>query len=237
MAVNLRGGFHGRHHGKGNIQKVQQLAVPLQRVDVEEHCAGSVGDIRDVHFPAGELPDQPGIHGTEAQFSRQGPLAGAGHMVQNPLDFGSGEIGVYDEPRLFANLFHQPFLLEFVTQGRCTAVLPYDGVVHGSTRFGIPDYGGFPLVGDADGGQILAVNAQPGNGLGNDGGLGRPDFHRVVLHPARLGEVLGEFLLGKRTNVSLVIEYDGPGGTGSLVQGQDVLVIHRLHLLSCCEQF
>ena len=219
VTVYFGRGAYARHHGGGDVQQLQQFLVPLQRVNVEQHGAGGVGHVGDMDFAAGELPDQPAVYGAEAQFAGLGLFAGAGHVVQDPFDLGAREVGVNDETRLFANLVYQAAALELVAEGRCAPVLPYDGIVHGGARFGVPYNGGFPLVGNADGCDVLAVDANLGDGLGNDGGLGRPDFHRVVLYPARLREVLGEFLLGHGTDVSVVVEDDGSGGTGSLIQG------------------
>ena len=46
----------------------QDLLVPLQGVQVHQHGAGGVGDVGDVHAAvdaAGEVPDDPGVHGAE----------------------------------------------------------------------------------------------------------------------------------------------------------------------------
>ena len=50
---------------------------------------------------------------------------------------------------------------------------------------------GHPLTGD-----VQSVDAQLGDGFRNDGSLAGPDFHGIVLHPARLREVLRELHLG-----------------------------------------
>ncbi len=192
-------------------------------MDVEQHRTGGVGDIRHVHFPAGELPYQPAVHRAEAQLAGKGLFTRAGHVVQDPLDLGAGEIRIDDKTRLFPDLVHQALRLQLITEGRCTPVLPHNGIVHGNAGLGIPHDGGFSLVGNADGGEALAVDAQLGDGLGNDGGLGGPDFHRIVFHPARFREILGKLHLGHRADVALVVKDNGPGGTGALVQRQNVL--------------
>ena len=84
---------------------------------------------------AGELPDKPGVHGSEAELARLGLLAGAGHVVQDPADLGAGEVGVDDEAGLLADE------IGLVTQGVAefggAAVLPDDGVVHGLAGLGV----------------------------------------------------------------------------------------------------
>ena len=44
-----------------------------------------------------------------------------------------------------------------------------------------------------------------------------------MLHPARLGVVLGELLLRHAQDVLLFVEDDGAAAGGALVQGDDVL--------------
>ena len=218
-AVHLGTGADLWHHRRRDVQQRQEFGVPFQGVDIEQHRAGGVGDVGHMDLAAGELPDKPGIHGAEAEFSGLGLLAGAGHVVQDPADLGAGEVGVDDEARLLADE------ISLVPQGVAelggAAVLPDDGVVHGLAGFRVPDDGGFPLVGNADAGDVQAVDAHFGDGLGDDGRLGRPDFHRVVLHPARFREILGELHLRGGADIAFMVENDRPGGTGPLVQGQD----------------
>ena len=57
-------------------------------------------------------------------------------------------------------------------------------------RAAVPHDDGLALVGDADGGDGLAIGVEVRPQLG-EGGLDRiPDLEGVVLHPSRLGEVL-----------------------------------------------
>ena len=219
-AVDLGAGTDLGHHRRRDVQQRQELGIPLQRVDIEQHRAGGVGDVGHMDLAAGELPDEPGVHGAEAELARLGLLAGAGHVVQDPADLGAGEVGVDDEACLLTDEIG--LVPEGVAELGGAAVLPDDGVIHGFARLGVPDDGGLPLVGDADAGDALAVDAHLGDGLGDDGGLGGPDLHRIVLHPPRLREILGELHLRGGSDVPFVVEDDGPGRTRPLVQGQDV---------------
>ena len=107
----------------------------------------------------GEHPDQPAVHGSEAQLAGLGPLPCTRHVLQYPAYFGGAEIGVDDESRLLANLVGQPLFLETVAVLGSAAVLPYYGVVHRLRSLRIPYNGRLALVGDAYGGYILAVDA------------------------------------------------------------------------------
>ena len=91
IAENFRRRTDLRQHRGRNAEKVQQLRIPRERMDIEKQRAGSIRNIGTVHFPSGQLPDQPGIDGTEAQTPRIRFFAGAGDMVQDPLDLGPGE--------------------------------------------------------------------------------------------------------------------------------------------------
>ena len=81
LAYDSGGVADHRHHGLGDAEEIQQLAVPLQGVDVEEHGPGGVGDVGHMHLAPSEVPDQPGIHGAEAQPSRAGLGHRAGDVV------------------------------------------------------------------------------------------------------------------------------------------------------------
>ena len=84
-------------------------------------------------------------------------------------------------------------------------------------------HGGFTLVGDTDGGDILSGSAHLGEGFGSHGILGQPDLGGIVLHPAGLGEVLGEFLLGDAAHLALFVEEDAAVGSGTGIECHNIL--------------
>ena len=65
-------------------------------------------------------------------------------------------------------------------------------------------------VRDADGGHVRGLGTRGLQHFGGHTGLRGPDFLRVVLHPARLGENLAELLLRRCHDAAVVIEKDGP---------------------------
>ena len=160
-------------------------------MDIKKHGAAGIGVVGDM--PAGELPDQPTLHGTEQHLAPFGPAADAGHIVQYPADLAAGEVGVDQQPRGRANALLQPPALQLLTQLRRPAALPDDGVVHRFTGGLIPEDRRLPLVGDAD--ACHAALRQPGDDLRRGAALGVPYLQGVVLHPPRLGIVLGQGLL------------------------------------------
>ena len=80
-AVHLGTGTDFGHHRRGDVQQFQEFGIPLQRMDVEQHRAGGVGDVGHMDLAAGELPDEPAVHGAEAELAGLGLLAGAGHVA------------------------------------------------------------------------------------------------------------------------------------------------------------
>ena len=93
--------------------------------------------------------------------------------------------------------------------------------VDGLAGVAVPDDGGLALVGDADGGHLGPAGHVRQRGAGA-GELGAPDLGRVVLHPAGAREVLGDLALVRRDGGAGLVEDDGTGRGGALVEGQDV---------------
>src|SRR4029453_11357299 len=93
-----------------------------------------------------------------------------------------------------------------------------DRVVDRVAGLAIPDDRRFPLIGDADRGNIPRAKVAAAEGFGRDRNLRCPDFAGVVLDPARLRKDLLKLLLADRDNGPVVIEHDGAGAGGPLVQ-------------------
>ena len=98
------GGDNTGEHGLGDSQCRAQLSVPLQRVEVHQHGAGSVGDIRAVYIPLGEPPHQPGINGAKRQLTGVCPRPCSRNIVEDPGDFRAGEVGGHWQPGSFEKM-------------------------------------------------------------------------------------------------------------------------------------
>lgn len=226
VLIKAAGRHRLREHTFRDVQLLQDLVVPFQRVDVEHHGAAGVGIVGDVQFSAGQLPDEPGLHGAEEQFSPLGPFAGAGDMIQYPLELSGRKIGVDDEAGLLPEFLRQAPGFQLVAVFAGAAALPDDGVADGLPGLLVPDDGGLPLVGDADGGDVLGSGADFVHGREGHAQLGGPDLIGVVLHPAGSRVILGKFLLRDAADLTRFVEQDTAVRGGSGVQRHDVR--HRL---------
>ena len=181
------------HHGFGDAEEIQQLAVPLQGVDVEEHGPGCVGDVGHMLLAPGKVPDQPGIHGAEAQPSRAGLGHRARDVVEHPAYLGRAEIGVHYQPCLLPYHLLEPVGPYLVAVFRSAPVLPDYGVADRPAGEGVPDYGGLALVGQTDCRYFSLAGSC--DGLIEHGTHRKPDFHCILLHPSLTGEEHGRLPL------------------------------------------
>src|ERR1051325_8215715 len=91
-AERVRRRMHFRQDGARHAQQPQQLVVPLVGVDVEEERARGVGDVGDVGPIAGELPDEPRVHGAERELPARRALTRARNLVEQPCELGAAEV-------------------------------------------------------------------------------------------------------------------------------------------------
>ena len=173
-------------------------------------------------FAAGQLPDEPGLDSAEQQLAALCALACAGNVLKQPVQLGTGEVGVDDEAGLGAEGVGQALGLERVAVFARAAALPDDGVVDGLACDLIPDDGGLALVGDADGSDVGGSRADLLHGFDGYAKLRSPDLICVVLHPAGLGENLGELPLRDAAHFAALIEKNAAIGSRAGVQGHDV---------------
>ena len=199
-------------------------------MDVVDHGTAGVGLVGHMDLAAGQVPDQPGVDGTEGQLAPLGPLTGAGNVVQQPCDLGAGEVGIGHQTGLAADHIAVACGHQLVDHVGGTAALPDDGVEDGFAGGAVPDHGSLTLVGDTDGGDAVGFHIQLLHGVLGDFQSGAPDLRGVMLHPAGLGEDLPEFLLSGGTDVASLVKENTAGRGCALIQGHDVF--HSQFLLS-----
>ena len=203
----------------GDVQRLEQGVVPVQRADVVQHGAAGVGAVGNVHLAAGQLPDQPSVHRAEQKLPGLGLFPRTGDVFQDPLDLGGREIGVRHKAGVFPDIVcHAGGLEQLVHKGRGAAALPDDGIVDGAAGGLFPQDGGLALVGDANARNVSGVHAALGDHLVHHAVLAGPDLHGVVLHPALLRIDLLKFPLLHADNVLLVVKQDRPAAGSALIQ-------------------
>ncbi len=178
-----------------------------------------------MHPAPREAVEEPGVHGAEKNLPPPRPLPKAGHVRQQPGQFGAGEVGVQKKPGALPEEGLQALGLELLAQGGRAPILPDDGVIEGPPRAPFKHEGGLPLVGEAQGHHLLGLHPSLAQGLLGHPKLAFPDLQGIVLHPARPRVELAELPLGHGHRPPLQAEEDGPAAGGALVQGQKVL--HR----------
>jgi hypothetical protein len=217
VPVHLGAGADLREHLAGDLELVEQLGVPVEGGEVHQQRAAGVGHVGEV--PAGEVPDQPGVHGAGEDLAPLGTPAQAVDLVQQPAQLGAGEVG---GQRQAGPAAEEVFVRAQGVEDRAgTGVLPDDRVVHRAAGVPLPDDRGLALVGDPDGGEVA-----PLGGLGDDPPDVGPDLLGVVLDPARPGEDLAVLPLGDRHDLAAGVEDDAARRGGALIDRGDVALLH-----------
>ena len=130
--------------------------------------------------PAGEVPDQPAVHIAEQQLAPLRPGPGAGDVIQNPFDLGSGKIGVQQQARLVPHIGGHSRLRQLVADGGRAAALPHDGVVRRLAGRSVPHNGGLPLIGNADARDVALFQPAEAERIRRGAELGIENCHRVM---------------------------------------------------------
>ena len=223
IADDLRAVHDLGQHLRGNVHDLQQLFIPALFIDVVQHGAGRVGSVGDVHVPGGQVPCKEAVDGAEAQLAVGGALAGAGNGIQHPLQLGAGEVSVGHQTGLVAQQVSQTVVLQALDQRRGAAALPDDGVAQWPARGALPQQRGFALVGDADGGDVGDVDVGLFHGQLQRVDLAVQNVLRAMLDPAGLGVDLRELDAMGSDEIGVLIEHDGAGAGGTLIQRNDIL--------------
>src|SRR6185369_9454581 len=135
---------------------------------------------------AGELPNQPGVNGSERELASTCEVSRTWNVVQQPARLCSGEVRVEDEAgTLLKERCHTVFAQTIAIRGG-SAALPNDRVMNRFSGLTIPNNSCFPLIGDSDCGDLIGlyVRLSENNVRGVD--LGGPDVFRAMFDPAGL---------------------------------------------------
>ena len=206
-----------RHDTRQNrfryAEALQYRLRPHHIVDVVQHGSADVADVGHMLRPAGQMPDDERVDGTERQLTRFGTGTRAVHILQQPAQLGATEVGIGDQAGLTADGLIEPLSTQCITETGSTPVLPHDGVVYRLTGLPVPYDSRFALVSDADSGDIAADADFTRNSK-----LCLQDLVRVMLDPARLRIDLAEFALGHRLYRATLVEQDSARRGSALIE-------------------
>ena len=228
FGIRLAGGAHFGQHSTGHVEQFEEVTIPLMGVDVVKQRAAGVADIRDVRAAIRKFPGQPGVDRAECEFSGSRRLPRSVHVIENPLEFRAGEIGVDHEAGFLLNRCGESALFQGIAEVSRPAILPDDGAMNRSAGLAVPDDCGLALVGNSDRRDPIEIHTCLRDDFRHHARLGRPDLFGVVLDPARLRIMLGEFTLGHTADGAGVIEQYCTGTGGALVEGKDELFHNQL---------
>ncbi len=151
------GGADFGEHLTRHAEDSEEIFVPGQGAQVHQHRAAGVGHVCDVLAPvggAGEVPEEPAVDRPETCGPGLCRLAGRTRALQDPLQLSGRKVGRRPQSRPLADELPAAATVQFRRDPVGPGVLPDDGVHIGQSRAPVPDHGRFPLVGQADGGQV-----------------------------------------------------------------------------------
>ena len=207
-------------------------------MDVEQHGTAGVGVVGGVHHAASEVVDQPGIDGAEHKLTGGRRLSSTAHVIENPFDLGAGEVRVRLEAGLLADSLVHTLMHQSVRDGSGTAALPPDSVINRLAGIAVPHNRGLALVGDADGGDAVGVDAALKLDLHHDGNLRSKDLHGILLHPAGLGVCCAYCARSLRHDAVVLVHDDGTNRRGTRIERHDIATaVRQVHLVDQAQVF
>ena len=207
----------------GDPEQPQEVVVPLPLVDIVEQSARGVGGVGRVD--PGQSPQQEAVDRPEGELAAIGAGAHAGDIVEDPAQLGRREIRVEQQPGARPDERFAAVLLELRAICGGAAVLPDDRVVDRLACRAVPHDDGLALVGDPDRRDRAAI------GVGHAGQRREriaPDILGIMLDPAGVRVILGEFAANRMARHAVGPEAHAAGRGCALVDRQDDAVLHRV---------
>ena len=143
-------------------------------------------------------------------------------VAEQPRGLGGAEVRIEHQARRRAHERQVARVDELGAKRRGAAVLPDDGVVQRPAARAVEGDQRLALIGDADGRHGLAGLGEACPHLGQGGPHGLPDLGRVVLDPARPGEVLGQLPVGDVGDPGPLVDDQGPYAGRARIDGDDL---------------
>src|SRR5262249_10868443 len=136
------------------IEQIEELAIPGEMIDVEQHGARSVAGVGGVHAAVGQLPNQPAIDRAEEIVAPAQAGGDGGAISEQPFELAGGERRVEVESGLVADERDGAIVAQFADLRVAAAALPDDGGHDRLAGAAVPDDEGLGLVGDAEAGDL-----------------------------------------------------------------------------------
>ena len=219
--AGIAGTRFGKHRSR-NAGCLEQLVVPHQPVDIEDHGATRVGIIGRKRLSPCQFPHQPAIDGSNQEFASICLGTRAWNVVENPANLACAKVGVNLEAcMLLDELLHAWHLAPLTAKLSAARILPHKGMADWSTCLLVPCHDGLTLIGNR---QRIVVGIQfPTFEQQADGPNRVPiDFFRIVLHPSCLRVILLVCHRRTRQEPALFVEEQRLGSRCALVNRNDV---------------
>ena len=213
-------GHDPRQHGLGDPEELEELAIPVERLQVEEERPGGVRDVGRVDLAVRELPEEPRIDRAEREARRVA-------LGQDPLQLRRRKIWVGDQPGAVTDQVPRQLSAAF---GRAP-VLPDDRAVDGPAAAPVPDDGRLALIRQADGREVGRLDPGSGESVFRRAEDGLPELLRLVLHPARTRKILRHFAVAAPPRPQLLVDHEAGCPGCPLVDGEEHGLVVRLAVL------
>ena len=226
LGVDLAGCVNLGQHRARHVERLEDVVVPLQGLEIHHHGAARVGNVRHVDAAGGatgEVPDAPGVDVSEHDVAGIDLVTKTVDVVDQPPGLGSREVRRYGETRRGSEAILAAIRGQLVADLVSAGVLPHERVVDRLAGVSVPEHGGLTLVGDSYGRKVAGLDSGLVERALDDLLAALPDLLGVMLDPTRLGVDLLVLLLIEVHHVPAVIEDHETGTRGALVESSYVL--------------
>ena len=165
-----------------------------------------------MRLPVAEFPDQVAVDGATQHPPLPEQRLRPRRVGEQPGEFTAREIGVEHQSCLALDGGLGALLPEPFAEIRGAPTLPDDSVIQGLAGLTIPEGGGFPLIGDTDGRNLIGLAVLALHHRADTFEDGGPDFFGVVFYPAGPRIDLREFVVDCGTELAGLID-QGDGAT------------------------
>ena len=217
-----------------HFEEFAQVHVPAELANVVEQGATGVRVIGGKDLTIGQAMNQIRIDGADDGLAACKFRLHVGVLFDEPLQLGSGKIGVKPQASEFGDANPMAGFLQLSADFCAAATLPDDGVVQWTPSLALKDANGFALIGEADTGECFVSMTR--DQYTDNGEHVVPDLIEIVLDPAwlRVDLLMILRLAIKATAVSVVEQRFGR--RRALIDGEDVTHARSNKFRAVCDR-